>query len=60
MKLVDVINLMLKESYFKMKINETAKFLHKQSACWRLLTNVIKLSNDHLSHIIQLTTIADR
>jgi hypothetical protein len=46
-KIVDAINLMLKESYFKIKINETTKFLHKQSACWLLSTNVVKLSSDH-------------
>jgi hypothetical protein len=57
---VNAINFMLKESYLKIKINETATFLHKQSACWLLSTNVIKLSSDSLTHAMQQTTIADR
>ena len=57
---MDAINLMLRESYFKTKINETTTFLHKQPACWLLTTNIFKLSSDRLSHAIQQTTIADR
>ena len=58
-KIVDAINLMLKESYFMIKINETTTFLHKQPACWLMTTNIFKLSSDRLSHAIQQTTIAD-
>jgi hypothetical protein len=59
-QIVDAINLTLKDSYFTIKINETTKFVHKQSACWLLSTNIIKLSSDRLSHAMQQTTMADR
>ena len=39
-KVVDTINPLLKESYFKIKINKRTKFLHKQSACWIRSKNI--------------------
>ncbi|CAF1323453.1 unnamed protein product [Rotaria sp. Silwood1] len=58
-KIVDDINPMLKQSYFKIKINEKIKYLHKQSACWLLSNKITKLSSDRLSHVMQQTTNRD-
>ncbi|CAF4001827.1 unnamed protein product [Rotaria sp. Silwood1] len=58
-KIVDDINSMLKQSYFKIKINEKIKYLHKQSACWLLSNKITKLSSDRLSRVMQQTTNRD-
>jgi len=54
-RIVDRINLTLRHSYFKIKINGKIKYLHKQSACWLLSTNNTKLSSDRLSRVQQQT-----
>lgn len=54
-RIADNVNLDFKQSYFKVKINENVKYLHKQSACWLLSNNVTKLSNDRLSRVRQQT-----
>jgi hypothetical protein len=45
-RIADNINPMLKQSYFKIKINEKNKYLHKQSACSLLSSKTTKLSSD--------------
>jgi hypothetical protein len=55
-RVVDNINPDFRQSYFKVKINENIKYLHKQSAWWLLSNNVTKLSSDRLSHVRQQTT----
>lgn len=59
-KIVDNINPALKQSYFKININDKTKYLHKQSACWLLSTRASKLSSDRLSRVMQQSTITDR
>lgn len=59
-KIVDSINPTLKQSYFKIKINEKTKYLHKQSACWLLSKKASKLSSDRLSRVMQQSKITDR
>ncbi|CAF3052919.1 unnamed protein product [Rotaria sp. Silwood2] len=55
-KIVDNINPMLKHLYFKIKINDKIKYLHKQSACWLLSNTTTRLSSDRLSRAMQQTT----
>ena len=55
-KIVDNINLMLKHSYFQIKINDKIKYLHKQSAGWLLSNKSARLSSDRLSRVMQQTT----
>ncbi|CAF1475339.1 unnamed protein product [Rotaria sordida] len=55
-KIVDNINPTLKHSYFKIKINDKIKYLHKQSACWLLSNKSTRLSSDRLSRVMQQTT----
>ena len=59
-KIVNNINPALTQSYFKIKINDKTKYLHKQSACWLLSTKASKLSSDRLSRVMQQSTISDR
>ncbi|CAF1173996.1 unnamed protein product [Rotaria sp. Silwood1] len=54
-KIVDNINPMLENSYFKIKINDKNKYLHKQSACWLLSSKSTRLSSDRLSRVMQQT-----
>lgn len=54
-RIVDNINPALRQSYFKVKINDRIKYLHKQSACWLQSNNVMKLSSDRLSRVMQQT-----
>ncbi|CAF3021128.1 unnamed protein product [Rotaria sp. Silwood2] len=42
-----------RNSYFKMKLNDNQKYIHKQSACWLLTDKSVKLSNDRLSRVNQ-------
>ncbi|CAM2723300.1 unnamed protein product [Rotaria socialis] len=55
-KILDNINPILKHSYFKIKINDKIKYLHKQSACWLLSNKSTRLSSDRLSRVMQQTT----
>ena len=54
-KIRDHINPSLAHSYFKIKLNDKVKYLHKQSACWLLSNNITKLSSDRLSRVAQQT-----
>jgi hypothetical protein len=54
-RIVNNINPGLRQSYFKVKINENIKYLHKQSACWLLSNKITKLSSDRLSRVKQQT-----
>ena len=54
-RIMDSINPALRQSYFKVKINDRVKYLHKQSGCWLHSNNVIKLSSDRLSRVMQTT-----
>jgi predicted RNA binding protein with dsRBD fold (UPF0201 family) len=55
-RILDSINPMLKQSYFKIKLNEKIKYLHKQSAYWLLSNNITRLSSDRLSRVMQQTS----
>lgn len=56
-RIADTINTRLKQSYFKVKINENIIYIyvHKQSACWMFSHDSSKLSNDRLSRVRQQT-----
>ena len=41
------------KSYFKIKINDKVKYLHKQSACWLLTDENTHISADRLCHVIE-------
>ncbi|CAF1088693.1 unnamed protein product [Rotaria magnacalcarata] len=56
MRIVDNINPALRQSYFKVKINNNIKYLHKQSACWLQSNQMKKLSSDRLSRVMQQTS----
>ncbi|CAF3173545.1 unnamed protein product [Rotaria socialis] len=53
MKIFDEIETCRRDSYFKLKINDNYKYIHKQSACWLLTDKNLRLSNDRLSRVIQ-------
>ncbi|CAF1459087.1 unnamed protein product [Adineta ricciae] len=55
-KLVDCLNPALKHSYFRIKLKEKTKYLHKQSACWVLSNTKTKLSSDRVSRVMQQTS----
>ncbi|CAM4912299.1 unnamed protein product [Rotaria socialis] len=52
-RVFDDIDPNLKQSYFKIKLNDKIKYLHKQSACWLLSNKITKLSSDRLSRCKQ-------
>ncbi|CAF5110775.1 unnamed protein product, partial [Rotaria sp. Silwood1] len=54
-RIVDNINPAIRKSYFKVKINDNIKYLHKQSACWLQSSQITKLSSDCLSRVMQQT-----
>lgn len=53
-KIRDHINMQHKDRYFRMKINDTVKYIHKQTACWILTNENAKLSTDRLSRVMQI------
>ena len=53
MKIFDTVEPSRQDCYFKLKINGTFKFIHKQSAFWLLTDKNMRLSNDRLSRVIQ-------
>ena len=59
-RIVDSINPSLRQSYFKVKINDNIKYLHKQSAYSLLSNNITKLSSDRLSRVKQQTVDNDK
>ncbi|CAF4342676.1 unnamed protein product, partial [Didymodactylos carnosus] len=52
-RIKDKINPDLTNSYFKVKIIDTMKFLHKQSAVWLLTHKNDRLSTDRLSRVMK-------
>ncbi|CAF1621515.1 unnamed protein product [Rotaria sordida] len=52
-KILDHIKMEQKDRYFKIKINDKVKYMHKQTACWILTNDNEKLSSDRLSRVIQ-------
>ena len=43
----------IEHSYFKVKVNDDTRYVHKQSACWILTDDKNKLSNDRLLRVTQ-------
>jgi hypothetical protein len=56
-RIKDNINHDLASSYFKVKINNTTKYLHKQSAVWLLTEKNDRLSADRLSRVMEASKI---
>jgi hypothetical protein len=52
-KISDGIEPYRQDAYFKVKINDNQKYIHKQSASWLLTDQNMRLSNDRLSRVIQ-------
>ena len=52
MRIRNSIGTNLTDSYFRVIINNTEKYIHKQTACWMLTENNILLSSDQLSRVI--------
>jgi hypothetical protein len=44
----------VEDSYFKVKINDETKYIHKQSGCWLLIDEKTKLLNDRLLRAQQI------
>jgi hypothetical protein len=53
MKILDDFDISRRDCYFKLKINNCYKYIHKQSASWLLTDGNMRLSNDRLSRVIQ-------
>ena len=53
MRVSDTVPAHLLPSYFKVRINENDKFIHKSSACWALTENNQKLSADRTRRVTQ-------
>jgi hypothetical protein len=51
MRIFDSIDNSKSESFFRVKINNQEKFMHKQTATWYLSKNNIKLSSDRLKRV---------
>ena len=50
-RIYDRINLQHSNKYFRIRIGNSMKYLHKQTACWLLTTNKTRLSNDRLIRV---------
>ena len=55
MRIRNSIDNNLTDSYFRVLINNTEKYIHKQTACWMLTENNIRLSSDRLPRVIDAT-----
>ena len=53
MRVSDTVPAHLLPSYFKVRINENDKFIHKSSACWAFTENNQKLSADRTRRVTQ-------
>ncbi|CAF1174056.1 unnamed protein product [Rotaria sordida] len=51
-RIVDNINPALRQSYFKVKINDNSKHLQKELTCWLLSNKITKLSSDCLFRVM--------
>ncbi|CAF2898412.1 unnamed protein product [Rotaria sp. Silwood2] len=52
-RLFNFINPDLKDSYFKIYLNNGIKYMHKQTACWLLTDKNNQLSSDRLKRVIE-------
>jgi hypothetical protein len=50
----DKISMEQEKCYFRIKINDTVKYMHKQTACWMLTEENGRLSTDRLSRVMQM------
>ena len=53
MKVLNTVQSHIEHSYFKVKINDDTKYMHKQTACWLLTGEQSKISNDRLLRVQQ-------
>ncbi|CAF4370405.1 unnamed protein product [Rotaria sp. Silwood2] len=53
MKVLNTVQSHIENSYFKVKINDDTKYMHKQTACWLLTGEKSKISNDRLLRVQQ-------
>ncbi|CAF2836521.1 unnamed protein product [Rotaria sp. Silwood2] len=53
MKALNTVQSHIEHSYFKVKINDDTKYMHKQTACWLLTGEKSKISNDRLLRVQQ-------
>ncbi len=53
-KVLNTVEPYVEDSYFKVKINDETKYIHKQSGCWLLTDEKTKLSNDRLLRVQQI------
>ncbi|CAF2110349.1 unnamed protein product [Rotaria magnacalcarata] len=53
LKIRDNINMEQKDHYFKIKINDTVKYVHKQTTCWILTNENGRLSTDRLRRVME-------
>ena len=44
----------LRDSYFRVIINDSVKYIHKQTACWMLTEKQNRLSSDRLSRVMEM------
>ena len=51
--LFDSINQDLKDSYFKIELNNVVNYMHKQTACWFLIEKNNHLSSDRLKRVME-------
>ena len=55
MRIRNSIDTNLKDSYFRVTINDDVKYIHKQTACWMLTEKQNRLSSDRLSRVIDMS-----
>ena len=59
-RIVDQINSILRQSYFKIEITEEKNYLPKQSTSYLLSKEILKLSSNRLSRVMQQTIRSNR
>jgi hypothetical protein len=50
-RIYDKINRQQIQKYFRINIDSSIKYIHKQTACWSLTTSKSRLSNDRLERV---------
>ncbi|CAF2086345.1 unnamed protein product [Rotaria magnacalcarata] len=58
-KIFNTVQTHIEHSYFKVKINDDMKYMHKQTACWLLTGKKSKISNDRLLLVQQTNKKSD-
>ncbi|CAF1375286.1 unnamed protein product [Didymodactylos carnosus] len=53
MRIHDEVNAANKQAYFSIKVNNSVKYMHKQTACWYLMGDKNRLSSDRLLRVQQ-------